>query len=430
MFHTPHQVCIHLKNHSVWQAAEYETNETILNLSYYILFMPYLHIKDRDHITKQLYAIKPLLKTQFQGSAVAPFIGSVGYPHIRIGILSPAQQHPDAWKHDAPRYWGLEQYSSQNIINLRAALINSRLIAHIKSKPSMLSLIQEVSMASKPADVEITLKKIPQLSFLSYQYNAPHGPKAELNHARITSNPHVPAAIEKIVYDTDCKTTEALTYLYTKGYDETMLTRLLSVGNIGTTINRKLVPTRWSITATDDIISKHLITKLQDYPEASYATYFGGYLGNYFLIITFPGPWSYELFEITTGTTPITYSTDHEFIYGRSSYASETVGGYYACRTAITQHLNTIRKSARVLAFLFITPEYKTPLGVWVVREATRATLCTKPTYLSSITEAINIAGTYAAQFGVDLNYILKHSALLSDIKNQQSLLAFFTTHL
>ena len=103
----------------------------------------------------------------------------------------------------------------------------------------------------------------------------------------------------------------------------------MSVGILGLKKDRKLVPTRWSITATDDIIGKSLISEIKDYSEiSSYYSFFGNYLGNYYLILIFPEVWSYELFETYVPsnwnfTKPLRYGTDFEDYYGRKEYAFE-----------------------------------------------------------------------------------------------------------
>ena len=48
-------------------------------------------------------------------------------------------------------------------------------------------------------------------------------------------------------------------------FDEYTLSKILSVGVLGLKKDKKLVPTRWSITATDDILAKNLLRKIRDF---------------------------------------------------------------------------------------------------------------------------------------------------------------------
>ncbi len=74
------------------------------------------------------------------------------------------------------------------------------------------------------------------------------------------------------------------------------------------------------------------------------------------------------------GKTPRIYS-DHEGPNGRSSYATNTLGGYYAARLAVLEKLNELHRKAAVLAFREVGKGYSIPLGVWQVRENIREAL-------------------------------------------------------
>ena len=61
---------------------------------------------------------------------------------------------------------------------------------------------------------------------------------------------------------------------------------MLSLGLLGR--KRKLVPTRWSITASDDMIGKELKENVLDKPQVNdYYLFSGGDLGNHFGIPAF-----------------------------------------------------------------------------------------------------------------------------------------------
>jgi DNA repair protein NreA len=234
------------------------------------------------------------------------------------------------------------------------------------------------------------------------------------------------------VDDSDLKATDALSYLHDKGYDEHFLTKLISVGNLGIKDQRKLVPTRWSITAVDDTLGKKIISDIKEYSEYEYVAHFGGYLGNYYLILFFPEIWSYELFETYVGDpkapTPgeIETMTDYENYSGRKDYASNTVGGYYAGRLAILEYLKGKKRQASVLALRFITNEYYMALGVWVVREATRNALKSKPVVFSDKELMMKYAYMLVSRkFSFRMENMLRKSMLLKDIKEQKKLFEF-----
>ncbi|HII72127.1 TPA: hypothetical protein HA265_05215 [Candidatus Woesearchaeota archaeon] len=360
-------------------------------------------------------------KQEFFGEAPNVFVGRYGYPNINVGLLS--VEHYD--NHDEPLKWSADGVGIQQVIDYRTALVNSSFKAQVKSFDNrFLEMTQEVSLAAKPVDVEISLNKKPHFSLSLSQDTMPHGPNVKLEKARITENVKVPTQVERAVGDTDLKAADAVAELRKK-FDEHYLTKILSVGNLGLEQNRKLVPTRWSITAVDDMIGKEMIEEVKKYPESDHMAFFGGYLGNYYIILTFPEVWRYELFE-TAVSEKMSFSTDYEDHGGRKEYAFETAGGYYAARHAILERLSGLKRQASVLCLRFITSEYWAPLGVWVVREATRNAMKSRPLMFDDKELMLKYAKALVKKkFGLDLEVILKGSRLLHQLKTQKTLKQF-----
>jgi len=283
-------------------------------------------------------------------------------------------------------------------------------------------------MSSRPADMEIALAKRPVFTTTFNQDAQPHGPSVRLKRARITENVKVDTRVERVVDDTDLKSAPALGSLFRKGFDEHFLTKLLSVGNLGVKTDRRLVPTRWSITAVDDTLGKQLIKELKDFPESDCRVHVGGYLGNEYVILLFDDLWSYELFE---GYVPLlhkhgadAWDTDYENYNGRKEYAKNTVGGYYAARLSILEQLKKMKRQASVLALRFVTEDYTTPLGVWVVREAVRKAMAAPPIAFGD-RELMRryVVGLCRKRFGFDVSGTLAgHSRLLKNLKVQTRL--------
>lgn len=369
-------------------------------------------------------------KKEYFGESPNIFVGRYGYPRVNVGILSNEFLPEDV---DQPKLWAQQNYDIPKIVDLRSSLINSRFKADVKSfDEKFLEITQEVSMAKRPVDVEIQLNKKPQYNVNLDRDLTPYGPTVKLEKAEITENPKITKQVDKVVSEDDLKATEAIDYLYDKGYDEHFLTKLISVGNLGLKQNRKLVPTRWSITAIDDTLGKKLITGIKEYNEYNYVVHFGDYLGNYYLILFFPEIWSYELFETYVGdpkkpcAKEIETATDYEPYLSRKSYASNTVGGYYAARLGILEYLKNKKRQASVLILRFITNEYYMALGVWVVREATRNALKSKPIIFSSKDLMMKYASMLIKKkFSFNLDNLTKRSLLLKEIKQQKKLTQF-----
>mgnify|MGYP006289449785 FL=1 len=371
------------------------------------------------------------VKEDFFGSSPAPFVGRYGYPDINVGILAPPEEK-ETWIYDAPSHWANSDFNISRIVDLRSSLVNSRFKANIKDQSKLLDISQEVGIASKPVDLEINLKDKPHFNIRTDPYLAPQGPNAQLKQAILAENPKVDSRVDKVVSDVHQKASEAVNYLYSKDFDENFLMRMLSVGALGVKKSRKLVPTRWSITATDDIIAKNITKEIKDYPEAGYLAFYGGYLGNYYLILMFPEPWSYELFETYMPRAEwnisdrVQYMTDHEPYSGRKSYAENCAGGYYSVRLGILEKLKKMKRQSSVFALRFITGEYAVPLGVWVTREATRKTLKERPIEFASRELMLDYARKLVKKkFGYGLDNLLNKSILIKDMKSQLKLRAF-----
>lgn len=379
---------------------------------------------------------KTFLKNNFSTSSPSPFVGRFNYPNINVGILSPQKLDESNWKYDSPKFWSNNNLSINEILKLRSGLINSQFNTNIKSvlkRTKLMDMSREVGMASKPVEFEIQLNNLPKYSTIYDKYIAPTGPKAIIKKADIISNPKIHQKVEKVYDDFDLKAEQAINYLYKNKFDENFLSKLLSVGTIGLKKDRKLVPTRWSITATDDIIGKQIIQEIKDYQVSDIKSYFGGYLGNYYLILFFPNRWAYELFEIVVNSkknpwskNDLNYATDFENYEGRKKYVDETAGGYYAPRLAILEKLKDLKKQASVLVIRFITDEYNLPLGVWVTREATRKAINNSSLDFASEDLMIKYAKLISIKkFGINLDDIFKKSKLLDLIYKQRKLIHY-----
>jgi hypothetical protein len=386
-----------------------------------------LYLKAQSFMRAQNFKAK-----DFSGNAPAPFVGHYGYPSVNVGILAPPGVQ-DASNYDAPHDWATQNYGIADVAQLRGSMVNSRFSMHIKRPHQYLETAQDVAMASKPVDVDISLKDVPSSRLRFDTHAAPMGPSASLTEVELTSNPNIHTRVQRAYDSTDLLAKNAVVDLYEHNFDETFLMRMLSVGTLGLEENRKLVPTRWSITATDDMLGKHVLEEVKDKALLNHQAYFGNYLGNYYLILCFPQPFSYELFEMSVRGGQHAdwsghgrWSTDYEDVFGRKEYASQTAGGYYTVRLAIAEQFREMKRQAGVLVLRFITDDYTMPLGVWVTREATRKAMQSKPILFADEKLMLTYAKHLAKnKFGFDLDKLIPESKLLKNRKEQKMLLAF-----
>lgn len=373
----------------------------------------------------------------FSNSPPSIFVGSkLRYPQVNVGILSPVEREENAWIYDDAPYWAKENFEIHDILKLRENLLNSRFTSNVtdsRKKDKFVDIAKEIAISSRPVDVEIELKRALGFKRQKDKVLAPVGFRAPLKKARITDNVKVDRKLDKIMND-EVKASEGITVLYRNNFSEYALSKILSVGVLGLKKDKKLVPTRWSITATDDTIGKDLLRKLRTYSVIeNYELFFGSFMGNHYLILILPHVFSYELFEIYfpgSSWNPgdvIKASTDYEDFSGRKNYASNTAGGYYAARLPILEYLEKIKKQGSVLAIRLETPTYWAALGVWVVRESVRRAMQKKPLdfrELDEILESVRKVGMI--KFGFDPKKILDESKLLEEIRSQKNLKDWF----
>jgi hypothetical protein len=360
----------------------------------------------------------------FGSSPPGVFIGRIGYPHVYAGPLIPPILG-DTSLFDMPEMW--VGRTIDEIINFRTGLIRGNFRANVKrplDNEQFLSRTLEIALSKEPVDTEAVFKKKPSGRFLFDDEIQPMGPSAPLLKIEV-GNAKVDHRIEKAYGDSDLKAEEAILDLYKGEVPVSRIQRAFSVGAFGVKRQRRLVPTRWSITAVDSSISRRLIEdEIKDKPViGEYRVYSFNYLGNRFVILLMPSKWKYEWIEAWYPGTlwnpqseSIAMGSDWEGYQGRTTYAS--LGGcYYAVRLAVAEALSRERRQAGVIAMREIHPNFIMPLGVWINRESVREALKQECGKFDTLNEAL----TYiSSKFSISIDEWIKTSVLLKDALYQE----------
>ena len=354
------------------------------------------------------------------------FVGRIGYPYVYAGPLVPPVLG-DTSIYDLPERWlGRE---AEEIIEFRTSLIRGKFRVNVK-KPwkneRFLSRTLEVALSRDPVDTEVRFRKKPSGRFLFDGTLQPMGPSALLEEMRLGGS-KTDSRIEKAYSDGDLKAEEAIMSLYVDGVPVSRLQRAFSVGAFGLKDQRRMVPTRWSITAVDSIVSRNLIEKeiKGRRPIDEYRVYEFSYLGNRFVILLTPSSWRYEWIEAwypgtvwNPDSREIAMGGDWEGYRGRTTYAS--IGGcYYAVRLAVAEFLAEERRQAGVIAMREIHPSFITPLGVWINRESVREALRRDPVKFDELDESLE---HIAKRFTIRIDEWVRTSVLLKDALYQERL--------
>lgn len=357
------------------------------------------------------------------------FVGRIGYPYVYAGPLVPPI-HEDTSQFDEPESWFGK--SIDEIVGFRSMLVRGKHRVHVKKfeeSGKIMDQTIDLALSVNPVDVELNLKNKPAAALVLDDQIQPFGPSALVRNMRV-SNPKWDHHIQKSYFDDDLKASEAVTTLFQKGTMVTKIQRAFSVGAFGVKDQRRLVPTRWSITAVDSIISKEMMEKIKTFPEINeYRVYESSYLDNQFEIFMMPREWSYEAMEAWYPGTVwnpngrnILLFGDYEGYDGRTTYAS--IGGcYYAARLAVGELLMNERRQASVAVLREARPGYIMPVGVWQVRENVRNALRQKPHKYNTLNEALTRIGS---QLQIPLKQWINKSMLLKKALFQKRLTDYF----
>ena len=373
----------------------------------------------------------PKTKKHFSGSSPPEiFIGRHNYPNIQAGILSP-EIHGDTSEFSMPEVWHKKNLQIPQILTNRSQLIYGKFQTTIKQskqkKSKFIQLMQEVSMTHKPISTEFFLKKIPKMILEINKYSAAIGNPAPLKKARLQENTKINPKIDYLTSDTDCKSTIAINELYKSKIQTSQIIKILSAGLLGTKTKRKLVPTRWAITATDDTISKELLKKIKYYPEINEIQLFhGDYVGNHYEFLLLPDNFSFEVIEAYMSgsvwnpfSLNIHFAQDFERFSNRKKYAFNVTGAYYTARLAVCEYLEKIKKQAYIIIFREERPEYNAPLGVGILRQLARKAFKQKPEIFSTIQKAFI---KMQSRMKLPTQEFIKKSILLKEYKQQTRL--------
>jgi len=186
---------------------------------------------------------------------------------------------------------------------------------------------------------------------------------------RIAGNPAVPRALDRAMND-DMPADEAAVDLYRRGVDLYAIQRAFALGLLGHRHRRRLVPSRWSITAVDVAIGDAVAAEVRHMPEVSQLLYgYAEYLDNRYLVAVIPGPLRFYYLErwIHGGR-----AAEIEVAEDPRGRRSAMDGGYEAARLAVLERLAAMGRRGTVAVVRRIGEGYYVSVGNWQIRETLR----------------------------------------------------------
>ncbi|MGC1132402.1 MAG: hypothetical protein WA941_06240 [Nitrososphaeraceae archaeon] len=354
------------------------------------------------------------------------FIGRYGYPKVKVGPMVPPF-HGDTTILDKPEMWLGK--SLEDIVRYRLSLVRgvSDINVHATSG-RYIETLQELAMASKSAESEALFEKKPVADIEQEKdlgESAPFGPVAPLKSFK-TASLSIDKRLENVYYDKDLRAAEAIVDLFQQEVEVSKIHRVLSIGMLGLQKNRRLVPTRWSISATDNIISVSLIKSLVSYAQIDlFEVYKHSHLGNYYSVILIPDDvWSFEMKEVWFDKNGnLGMGVDFEDARGLDHYPS-IAGAYFAARLGVAEHLAQRRRKAAALVLREIHSDYVMPVGVWQIREGIRVALKNEKRQFESFENALSFA---CISLSASRKEWIRGSKIIEQKKEQMRITDFLT---
>jgi len=340
----------------------------------------------RKELLLNSFKLGKLEKDLFGATPPSTFVGRFGYPEVLTGpLVSPIDMGvaladtPDKWLH----------LSREQIIGLRSNLVRSNFKLNVRDARDpdrLLKETQELAMAALPVDVEVKFLTPPKRTLRFDSILTPMGPSGTVTDIEIVENPHVPKKVDMLADDRDIKAAEAATILYENSISPYQISRLLSVGTLGE--KRLIVPTRWSITATDSILGNSLLKRVRSYPEnAEVQLFVSEAFGNHFEILLIPRVYAFGWTEMWLSEAGKVEIGDlYEDAMNKPRYMD---GGYYAARFSALEFLEQRRRQAAIYVMREVKPTYDIPLGSWVIRELVKEAFSQQPLIFESIADAL-----------------------------------------
>ena len=364
-------------------------------------------------LTEQIQMKSVKVGKNLEGSTPpSVFIGRWSYPKVYAGPMMVGEAG-DTSIMDSPESWIGQNKQQEDIINYRMNLVRGKQLIKIDDLENpFVEKLQDISLASTSIDSEATFGKTPTGSMMS-EDSMPHGPSAVIEKFDIDAV-RWDKQLEKTFYDTDLKAGDAVVNLHNKDVPFSAMQKAFSVGAIGTKNKRKLVPTRWSITACDSTLADRFLKEVRKFEQLdTYRVYEFGSFNNYYIIILTPTEWQYEWYEAFIKimyNEELIYS-DYETNGGKKEYS--IVGGcYYTAKMAVLDYLMKIKKQSGLIILREAYEGY-VPLGVFNVRENIKEAMQKPYKEFETLEESLKYGGT---KLRIPIKKYVKQGTLLNEM--------------
>ena len=376
-------------------------------------------------LTASMYIPSREVGTEIDGSSPpSVFIGSWNYPQVFAGPMI-APLHGDTMIMDQPESWIAENKSQEEIIRYRLNLVRGKQkvkVTHLHQR--FIGKLRDIALSSRSLESQAEFQQAPRGVTFSHDH-APFGPSAPLERLEV-ENSRWDHHLEKAYYDDDLLAADAVGRLHERGLPFSSIEKAFSLGSFGIGKRRRLVPTRWAITACDSTLARRLLHNVRACePIDSVQVREFSSLNNYYAVLLLPTAWQYEWMEAflrILGREELIFS-DYENNGGKKGY-SRVGGCYYSCKMAVLEALAREKKQAGAIVLREAYPGY-VPLGVFNVRENVRNAMLQPGQEFESMKTALQYI---SARLELPIKRFIENSDLLQEqMRSRQTTLSCFS---
>jgi len=363
--------------------------------------------------------------TSIDGSSPpSVFIGSWDYPKVYAGPMI-APLHGDTMIMDSPESWIPSNKSQEDIIRYRLNLVRGKRRVKVTNlQDRFIDKLRDIALSGSSLESNAQFEHAPKGISIS-DVHTPFGPSAALERLEIESS-RWDRSLEKAYYDDDLLAADAVDHLHKRGLPFSSIEKAFSIGALGSRKRRRMVPTRWAITATDSIIAGRLLERVREYEpiDCCQVREFSS-LNNYYAVLLMPTTWQYEWMEAflhILGREEMIFS-DYENSTGKKGY-SRVGGCYYSCKMAVLESLAREKRQAGAIVLREAYPGY-VPLGVFNVRENVRNAMQERAMPFESMKSALL---HISSRLQLPLKKFIQNSDLLKEqMRSRQTTLSSFS---
>jgi hypothetical protein len=351
------------------------------------------------------------------------FIGSWNYPKVYAGPMI-APVHGDTREMDTPEAWIPGERTQEDILGFRMSLVRGKRPVHVDDLGSRyIGKLQEIALSSGSVESEASFRESPR-GFSISDDHTPYGPSGTLESLELGTM-RMDRSLERVFHDGDLTASDAVVSLHAGEIPFSAIQKAFSCGTMGVGRRRRLVPTRWSITACDSTIADHLLDGVKRNSVIDTClVHESSTLSNRYAVLLLPTGWQYEWMEAflhVLGREELVFA-DHETGAGKTAYSS--VGGcYYSCKMAVLEGLAREGRQAGAIVFREAYRGY-VPMGVFNVRENVRNAMRNTPLEFGDMKAAL---AHISSRMRLPLRRFVEESTLLRDqMKTRQTILSSF----